>query len=173
MHIPSSPLVFWDTSLVPAHMQEITGKSSSRLTAKICLDTEEFVDCYFRSYFLHPVGNYGNILPTVLPVQVCQHLSVKSAPGHVFISWNMKYIFFLLFRVIKTVKVRCKTWKLYKNTCFPTSGSRRKEIQQLRILNARRNKVTDCTVDVGKKTNQRGQVQQKKWKDSEMAGQHV
>jgi len=114
------------------------------------LDTEEFVDSYFMSHLLCPVGNYGNILPTVLPVQVLQHLSARSTPGHVFTSWNTKYIFLLLFRVITTVKVRYKTWKPYKNTCFPTSDSRRKEIRQLRILNARNSKVTDCTADVVK-----------------------
>lgn len=55
----------------------------------------------------------------------------------------------MLFGVITTVKVRFETWKPYKNTCFPTSGSRRKEVQQQRILNARSSKVTDCTVDIG------------------------
>lgn len=33
---------------------------------------------------------------------------------------------------------------------LPTSGSKRKEILQLRILNAR-SKVTGCTVSIGKK----------------------
>lgn len=138
------------------HIQEITGKLSCRLASRMQNFRYRGI-CWLWIQVFHSSScqNLWQCPACSLTNTRWSQSKCKIYSRAYFYNTEQQMHFLLLFGVITTVKVRYKVWKPWKNTCFITSGSRKKEIQQLRILNARRSKITDCTVGIEKKKSER------------------